>query len=94
MSNKSQESKQQYDLDDKTKAAVAKLWEERTKGRFQNDREGFTKALLELQETATYDESRKLAATSLFNSSYDTNTETIYKEVLEERDLMAHELSE
>jgi hypothetical protein len=37
-----------YDFDAATKESLSKLWKERTNGRFKNDREGFTKALLEL----------------------------------------------
>lgn len=37
-----------YDFDAATKESLSKLWKERTHGRYKNDREGFTKAFLEL----------------------------------------------
>ena len=63
------------------------------RGRFQNDREGFAKAFLELSETATYDTSKPLGKITPFTSN-ETDTEKVYQEFMEERELMTYELTE
>lgn len=39
---------------------MKKLYKERIHGRFKSDRDGFTKAYIELSETLTYDKTKKL----------------------------------
>jgi hypothetical protein len=94
MSNKSQDKN--YDFDETTKAAVSKLWKERTQGRFKNDRQGFTQAFLDLHSRAKFDESRELPSNSLLSSSSDDSSsmEQVYQEMIEERKLMTAELTE
>ena len=60
---------QRYDFDEKTKAHIKSLWSERIKGRYQNDREGFAKAFLELSETATYDKTKPLGKATPFTTN-------------------------
>ena len=84
---------QRYDFDARTKASITALWNERVRGRFQNDREGFAKAFLELSETATYDTSKPLGKITPFTSN-ETDTEKVYQEFMEERELMTYELTE
>lgn len=73
MQNK-QNGGENYDFDEKTKQAIGNLWEERVNGRFSNDREGFTKAFLEIQENAGFDKTKKLSASSLLNCGYDVSS--------------------
>ncbi len=93
MSNKSQDKN--YDFDESTKAAVSKLWKERTQGRFKNDRQGFTQAFLDLHSRAKFDESRELPSSSFLSSSDgSTSMDQVYQEMIEERKLMTAELTE
>lgn len=64
-------------------------------GKFKNDREGFTKAFLKLQETAKFDESRELPQ-SFMNSSNNggVSMEETYNNLQEERKLITAELTE
>ena len=69
------------------------MWNERVKGRFQNDRDGFTKAFLELSETAVYDTTKPLGKITPFTTN-EVDTDKIYSQILEERELITYELSE
>ena len=68
---------QRYDFDEKTKTNIKSLWQERVNGRFQNDREGFTKAFLELSETASYDKSKPLGKVNPFTTN-EVDSDKIY----------------
>jgi hypothetical protein len=63
------------------------------KGRFQNDREGFTKAFLELSESATYDTTKPLGKITPFTTN-EVDSDKIYSQLIEERELITYELSE
>ena len=95
MQNKDKDTllNQRYDLDDRSKEAVKKLYKERIHGRFKSDRDGFTKAYIELSETLTYDKTKKLTQNA-FNDAYDASPQKILREMDEERELMTYELAE
>ena len=82
-----------FDFDDETKSQIKRLWQERVQGRFKNDREGFTRAFLELKDNAKFDESKPLQRSSLFNGQSDT-TEQVLREINEDREQMTFELAE
>ena len=94
IASQSRQDGDRYDFDDSTKQAVSKLWQDRTTGRFKNDREGFTRAFLDIQENDTFDKTKKLSGSLLFNNGYEFSEETVCKEMNEERHLMTYELSE
>ena len=73
---------------------MASLWKERVQGRFKDDREGFAKAFLDLKDNATFDETKKLSGSALFNSGYEADPEKVFDEINQERELMTHELAE
>ena len=50
-----------FDIDTITAQKVEKLANERMNGKFKNDQAGFAKAFLQLNETATYDKTRKVS---------------------------------
>ena len=77
LQRKDETNKEQFDFDDKTKSAVAQLWDERVNGRFKSDRDGFTKAFLNIQENATFDPTKKLSGSQLFNGGYNANPDTV-----------------
>ncbi|CDW82520.1 UNKNOWN [Stylonychia lemnae] len=56
-----------YDIDNVTQKRIQGLVEERMHGKYKNDNEGFAQAFIQLNETATYDKTKKLTAVNRIN---------------------------
>lgn len=87
-----QNSSRAAKFDDRTSQAIEKLLKERIQGRYQNDREGFTQALLEVSKHATYDETRTAASLSLFNPTLKVDTKSVLQELEQDRERMTIEI--